>query len=57
MRDRQLAPFPLEKLPAAATPREAYFFLWRFLRRRFLRLCVAILWRFLFLPQGMMLGG
>ena len=29
-----------------------YFFLWRFLRRRFLRLCVAILWRFLFLPLG-----
>lgn len=30
-----------------------FFFLWRFLRKRFFRLCVAILWRFLFLPQGM----
>ncbi len=29
------------------------FFLWRFFRRRFLRLWVAILWRFRFLPQGM----
>ncbi|MDB5269414.1 MAG: hypothetical protein JWP58_2454 [Hymenobacter sp.] len=27
VRDRRLAPFPLGKLPAAATPREAYFFL------------------------------
>ena len=30
----------------------SYFFLWRFLRRRFLRLCVAILCLFLFLPEG-----
>ena len=30
-----------------------FFFLWRFFRRRFLRLWVAILWRFRFLPQGM----
>jgi hypothetical protein len=30
-----------------------FFFLWRFLRKRFFRLWVAILWRFLFLPQGM----
>jgi hypothetical protein len=30
-----------------------FFFLWRFLRRRFLRLCVAILWRFLLRPHGM----
>lgn len=30
-----------------------FFFLWRFLRKRFFRLCVAILWRFRFLPQGM----
>jgi len=29
-----------------------FFFLWRFFLSRFLRLCVAILWRFLFLPQG-----
>ncbi len=29
-----------------------FFFLCRFLRRRFLRLCVAILWRLRFLPQG-----
>jgi len=29
-----------------------YFFLWRFFLKRFLRLWVAILWRFLFLPQG-----
>lgn len=29
-----------------------FFFLCLFLRKRFLRLCVAILWRFLFLPQG-----
>jgi hypothetical protein len=27
--------------------------LWRFFRRRFLRLWVAILWRFRFFPQGM----
>ncbi|MCB0781492.1 MAG: hypothetical protein KDC03_18540, partial [Flavobacteriales bacterium] len=31
------------------------FFLWRFFRKRFLRLCVAILWRFLFFPQGIVL--
>jgi hypothetical protein len=30
-----------------------FFFLCRFFRKRFLRLCVAILCRFLFLPQGM----
>ena len=30
-----------------------HFFLWRFLRNLFFRLCVAILWRFLFLPLGM----
>lgn len=29
------------------------FFLWRFLRKRFLRLWVAILWRLRFLPDGM----
>lgn len=29
-----------------------FFFLWRFLRKRFLRLCVAILWRLRFFPQG-----
>ena len=29
------------------------FFLWRFLRKRFFRLCVAILCLFLFLPDGM----
>ena len=29
------------------------FFLWRFLRSRFLRLWVAILCRLRFLPQGM----
>ena len=29
-----------------------FFFLCRFLRSLFLRLCVAILCRFLFLPQG-----
>jgi len=28
-------------------------FLCLFLRRIFLRLCTAILWRFLFFPQGM----
>ena len=27
VKDRWLAPFPLGKMPAAATPREAYFFL------------------------------
>src|SRR5690554_3750835 len=32
-----------------------FFFLWRFLRSRFLRLCVAILWRLRFLPLGIML--
>ena len=32
--------------------RSAYFFLCRFLRKRFLRLCVAILCLFLFLPLG-----
>lgn len=31
-----------------------YFFLCLFLRKRFLRLCVAILCLFLFLPLGMM---
>jgi len=36
--------------PAAGV--KPYFFLWRFLRRRFLRLCVAILWPFLFFPLG-----
>lgn len=30
----------------------AYFFLWRFFLRRFLRLWVAILCFFLFLPLG-----
>ncbi len=30
-----------------------FFFLCLFFRKRFLRLCVAILCRFLFLPQGM----
>jgi hypothetical protein len=36
-------------------PERAYrfFFLWRFLRRRFFRLCVAILCRFRLRPQGM----
>jgi hypothetical protein len=33
-----------------------FFFLWRFLRKRFFRLWVAILWRFRFLPQGMCQG-
>jgi len=32
------------------------FFLWRFLRKRFLRLCVAILCLFLFLPDGIVYG-
>gem|GEM_PF-3403905 len=32
-----------------------FFFLWRFLRSRFFRLCVAILCLFLFFPLGMML--
>lgn len=32
--------------------REAYFFLWRFFRSFFLRLWVAILCLFRFLPQG-----
>jgi hypothetical protein len=32
-----------------------FFFLWRFFLSRFLRLCVAILWRFLFFPEGMVL--
>jgi len=32
--------------------RAAYFFLWRFLRRRFLRLWVAILWPLRFFPLG-----
>ncbi len=31
-----------------------YFFLCRFFRSRFFRLCVAILWRLRFLPQGIM---
>jgi hypothetical protein len=35
------------------SPEPDYFFLWRFLRRRFFRLCVAILWRLRFLPLGM----
>lgn len=30
-----------------------FFFLCRILRKRFFRLCVAILWRFRFLPLGM----
>lgn len=34
----------------------SYLFLWRFLRRRFLRLWVAILCRFLFFPLGINLG-
>jgi len=33
-----------------------YFFLWRFFRSFFFRLCVAILCRFLFLPHGTDLG-
>lgn len=32
------------------------FFLCLFLRKRFLRLCVAILCRFRFLPQGIFFG-
>ena len=53
-------------IPARMCPRSAiirtgampgfnayFFFLWRFLRKRFLRLCVDILCLFLFLPQGM----
>jgi len=31
-----------------------FFFLWRFLRSRFFRLCVAILWRLRLRPQGIM---
>jgi hypothetical protein len=31
-----------------------FFFLCLFLRRRFLRLCVAILWRLRFFPLGML---
>lgn len=38
-------------MPGVKTYR--FFFLWRFFRRRFFRLWVAILWRFRFLPQGM----
>ena len=34
-----------------------YFFLWRFFLRRFLRLCVAILWPFLFFPLGIVAEG
>jgi len=33
--------------------KENYFFLCLFLRKRFFRLCVDILWRFLFFPLGM----
>lgn len=33
------------------------FFLWRFLRSLFFRLCVAILWRLRFLPQGILVDG
>lgn len=33
----------------------AYFFLWRFFLRRFLRLWVAILWPFLFFPLGIVI--
>ena len=40
--------------PAAGV--KPYFFLWRFLRRRFLRLCVAILWPFLFFPLGIVVN-
>ena len=36
-------------------PSGYFFFLWRFLRSLFLRLCVAILCRFLFLPHGIFL--
>ncbi len=34
-------------------PASAYFFLWRFLRNRFLRLCVAIFLRLRLRPFGM----
>lgn len=33
------------------------FFLWRFLRSLFFLLCVAILWRLRFLPQGIFVDG
>ena len=33
-----------------------FFFLCRFFRKRFFRLWVAILWRFRFLPQGILLS-
>ena len=39
----------------ADTREENYFFLCLFLRKRFLRLCVAILCLFLFLPLGIMM--
>jgi hypothetical protein len=44
----------IRELPRCLLPRINYlfFFLWRFLRNRFLRLCVAILCLFLFFPQG-----
>jgi len=35
--------------------KKIYFFLCLFLRKRFLRLCVAILCLFLFFPLGMMI--
>lgn len=46
-----------KELPTKCTIKPIYrfFFLWRFLRSLFLRLCVAILWRLRFLPQGILI--
>jgi len=57
-RARQLEPCPLKKFRNIffyKIRNYFFFFLWRFLRRRFLRLCVAILCLLRFFPQGILL--
>ena len=48
-------PFAFSRLLKWQTRKKDYFFLCLFLRKRFLRLCVAILCLFLFLPLGIMM--
>jgi hypothetical protein len=48
---------PLSPSFAKMADKEDYFFLCLLRRKRFLRLCVAILCFFLFLPFGIMING
>lgn len=64
MTDHSSATLPPARVPAApyrggtaptVAAGGAYFFLWRFFRNRFLRLCVAIFFRFRLRPFGIVI--